>query len=201
MPVTILGRAECAKQERCIPGGINSQAPGALAVPASLPTGTLYRFCVRRVLDVESGASFRVAVGTAARRLALHQANRGGRWDALESNDGSMEPAGADPPTPEPDEKVAAEPHPARLRPAAHPPVSAQRLPCWPSRSPLPSGPASSSSVLPWTVSGPRTPLLAAWPNLKFFCNHTFVRGMISGIGLLDLWLGASDAVHYRDLR
>jgi hypothetical protein len=27
------------------------------------------------------------------------------------------------------------------------------------------------------------------------------VRGLISGLGLLDIWIGVSEAVHYRDHR
>jgi hypothetical protein len=31
--------------------------------------------------------------------------------------------------------------------------------------------------------------------------HHGFVRGAISGLGVLDLWLGISEAIHYRDRR
>jgi hypothetical protein len=55
--------------------------------------------------------------------------------------------------------------------------------------------------LLPWTRLWTENPLLAPWPSFKLFLNHTFIRGMISGIGLLDIWIGASDALHYRDLR
>jgi len=27
------------------------------------------------------------------------------------------------------------------------------------------------------------------------------VRGLISGVGLLDIWIGVSEAIHYRDHR
>jgi hypothetical protein len=55
--------------------------------------------------------------------------------------------------------------------------------------------------VLPWTRLWTENPLLAGWPTIKLILNQTFVRGMISGIGLVDVWIGISDAVHYRDLR
>jgi hypothetical protein len=55
--------------------------------------------------------------------------------------------------------------------------------------------------ALPWTRLWTENPLLAAWPTLKFILNQSFVRGMISGVGLVDVWMGISDAVHYRDLR
>ena len=102
------------------------------------------------------------------------------------------------PPTPEPDEGYPGPPN--RLDPpAAHPPLWAQRLllavevaiAFWAGILVL---------ILPWTRLWTENPLLAAWPNLKFFCNLSFVRGMISGIGLIDLWMGASDAIRYRDL-
>jgi len=54
--------------------------------------------------------------------------------------------------------------------------------------------------VLPWTRLWAQNPLLAGWPSLKYFLNQSFIRGMISGIGIIDLWIGVSDAVHYRDL-
>ena len=55
--------------------------------------------------------------------------------------------------------------------------------------------------VLPWTRLWTENPLLAAWPGLRLALNFTFVRGMISGVGLVDLWMGVSDALHYRNLR
>jgi len=55
--------------------------------------------------------------------------------------------------------------------------------------------------VLPWTRLWTENPLLADWRFLKFLLNHNFVRGMISGIGLVDVWIAISDAMHYRDLK
>jgi hypothetical protein len=55
--------------------------------------------------------------------------------------------------------------------------------------------------VLPWTHLWTDNPLLTGWPSLKFILNQSFVRGMISGVGLVDVWMGVSEAVHYRDLR
>lgn len=42
---------------------------------------------------------------------------------------------------------------------------------------------------------------LAAHPTLRAFLHNGAVRGIISGLGLLDVWIGISEAVHYRDLR
>jgi hypothetical protein len=95
----------------------------------------------------------------------------------------------------------APEEHPGQLiPPSAHPPVWAQRLllvvevaiALWAGTLVL---------LLPWTRLWTENQLLAAWPSIKFFLNLTFVRGMISGVGLLDIWIGISNAVHYRDLR
>lgn len=55
--------------------------------------------------------------------------------------------------------------------------------------------------ALPWTQLWTQNPLLAGWPTLKFILNQSFVRGMVSGVGVVDIWMGISDAVHYRDLR
>jgi hypothetical protein len=38
-------------------------------------------------------------------------------------------------------------------------------------------------------------------PALAAVLNNGAVRGLISGLGLLDIWIGVSEAVHYRDNR
>jgi hypothetical protein len=55
--------------------------------------------------------------------------------------------------------------------------------------------------VLPWTPLWTENPLLGVVPGLKLLLNSTFLRGMISGIGLVDIWTGVAYALHYRDLR
>jgi hypothetical protein len=95
----------------------------------------------------------------------------------------------------------APEERPGQLTsPHSHPPVWAQRLllvvevaiAVWAGMLVM---------VLPWTRLWTENPLLAGWPTLKFILGQSSVRGMISGIGLVDVWMGISDAVHYRDLR
>lgn len=84
--------------------------------------------------------------------------------------------------------------------PPAHPPVWAQRLllvvevavAVWAGMLVM---------VLPWTRLWTENPLLAGWPALKVVLDQNFIRGLISGIGLIDVWMGVSEAVHYRDLR
>jgi hypothetical protein len=41
--------------------------------------------------------------------------------------------------------------------------------------------------------------LLLAYPGARSFLANDFVRGAVTGVGLLDLWLGVYEAVHYRD--
>lgn len=38
-------------------------------------------------------------------------------------------------------------------------------------------------------------------PALASFLHTGAVRGVVSGLGLLDIWIGISEAVHYRDHR
>ena len=56
--------------------------------------------------------------------------------------------------------------------------------------------------VLPWW---PRIWDQNAWiqarPALAAILHNGAVRGIISGLGLLDIWIGISEAVHYRDVR
>jgi hypothetical protein len=41
--------------------------------------------------------------------------------------------------------------------------------------------------------------LLSSFPAIRTFLAHSFVRGVATGIGILDIWLGIYEAVHYRD--
>ena len=42
---------------------------------------------------------------------------------------------------------------------------------------------------------------LMPWPELRRLLQSGFVRGAVSGLGLLDIWLGIMEAVRYRDRR
>lgn len=57
-------------------------------------------------------------------------------------------------------------------------------------------------TVLPWW---PRiwdhNAFIQARPSLARVLHIGAVRGMISGVGLLDIWIGLSEAIHYRDFR
>lgn len=54
-------------------------------------------------------------------------------------------------------------------------------------------------TVLPWTPYWASNPLLYKFPLLKMVLLNNFVRGILSGIGLIDIWIGVWDAVSYRD--
>lgn len=53
--------------------------------------------------------------------------------------------------------------------------------------------------VLPWTRIWAENSLLAGSPRLQVFLQQHFVRGLVSGLGLLDIWLGLWEALHYRE--
>ncbi len=57
-------------------------------------------------------------------------------------------------------------------------------------------------AVLPWwTEMWDHNALLLAHPTLRGVLLMGPVRGLISGLGVLDLWIGVSELIHYRDYR
>jgi hypothetical protein len=56
-------------------------------------------------------------------------------------------------------------------------------------------------AVLPWTRVWLDNGLLANYPGLRAFAHHNFVRGAVSGLGLVDIWIGIWEAVHYREVK
>jgi len=53
--------------------------------------------------------------------------------------------------------------------------------------------------VLPWTRGWTENSLLAAYPEVRFFLQKYFVRGLISGLGILDIGFGILEALHYKE--
>ena len=53
--------------------------------------------------------------------------------------------------------------------------------------------------VAPWTPYWTNNSLLSGFPQVRQFLAYDFVRGLISGLGLADLWLAVSEAVRYRE--
>lgn len=54
-------------------------------------------------------------------------------------------------------------------------------------------------AVLPWTRIWTENSLLVGFPQVREFLTYDFVRGLISGLGLVDIWMGVSEAVRYRE--
>jgi len=54
-------------------------------------------------------------------------------------------------------------------------------------------------AVLPWTPVWTNNGWVVSNPTLKSFLQLNFVRGLVTGIGLVDIWIGIWEAVHYND--
>jgi hypothetical protein len=55
--------------------------------------------------------------------------------------------------------------------------------------------------VLPWTPQWTDNTLLLRYPDLRTIVTHGFFRGLCSGLGILDIWIGFSEAIHYHEDR
>jgi hypothetical protein len=53
--------------------------------------------------------------------------------------------------------------------------------------------------ILPWRPEWTDNHLLMAYPGLRTFVSNGFVRGVCSGLGILDIWIGFSEALHYHE--
>ena len=53
--------------------------------------------------------------------------------------------------------------------------------------------------ILPWRPEWTDNRLLFSNPGLRAFVANGFVRGLCSGLGLLDIWIGFWEAVHYHE--
>jgi hypothetical protein len=53
--------------------------------------------------------------------------------------------------------------------------------------------------VLPWTPQWTDNTFLLRYPALRSIVTHGFFRGLCSGLGLLDIWIGFSEAIHYHE--
>jgi hypothetical protein len=53
--------------------------------------------------------------------------------------------------------------------------------------------------VLPWNLTWTDNYLLLRFPALRPVITNGFFRGVVSGLGILDLWIGFSEAVHYHE--
>ena len=53
--------------------------------------------------------------------------------------------------------------------------------------------------ILPWTPEWTDNYLLLSYPSLRTLISTGFFRGLCSGLGLLDIWIGFWEALHYHD--
>jgi len=53
--------------------------------------------------------------------------------------------------------------------------------------------------ILPWTPEWTDNYLLLTFPSLRSVVSNGFFRGICSGLGLLDIWIGFWEALHYHE--
>jgi hypothetical protein len=53
--------------------------------------------------------------------------------------------------------------------------------------------------ILPWTPEWTDNYLLLTYPSLRTVMTNGFFRGFCSGLGLLDIWIGFWEALHYHE--
>jgi hypothetical protein len=53
--------------------------------------------------------------------------------------------------------------------------------------------------ILPWTPEWTDNYLLLSFPGLRPLISGGFFRGLCSGLGLLDIWIGFWEALHYHE--
>lgn len=53
--------------------------------------------------------------------------------------------------------------------------------------------------ILPWSLQWSDNYLLLRFPALQPIVTNGFVRGVCTGLGVLDLWIGFAEAVHYHE--
>ena len=53
--------------------------------------------------------------------------------------------------------------------------------------------------ILPWTPEWTDNYLLLSFPALRSVVSNGFFRGLCSGLGLLDIWIGFWEAIRYQE--
>jgi hypothetical protein len=53
--------------------------------------------------------------------------------------------------------------------------------------------------IVPWRPEWSDNPLLLAYPTLRDIVSSGFTRGMVTGLGLLNVWIGFWEALKYRE--
>jgi hypothetical protein len=54
-------------------------------------------------------------------------------------------------------------------------------------------------AIVPWMRVWSDNGLVLHYPRIRELLSLDFIRGVVSGIGLLDIWVGVWQAVHYKD--
>jgi len=53
--------------------------------------------------------------------------------------------------------------------------------------------------ILPWRPEWTDNRLMLAYPALRSILGNGFARGLCTGLGLLDIWIGFWEAIHYHE--
>jgi hypothetical protein len=53
--------------------------------------------------------------------------------------------------------------------------------------------------ILPWRPEWTDNHLLMDYPQLREILGYGFVRGLCTGLGVLDVWIGFWEAIHYHE--
>jgi hypothetical protein len=53
--------------------------------------------------------------------------------------------------------------------------------------------------ILPWRPEWSDNPLLLPYPTLRAFVASGFARGIATGLGVLNVWIGFYEAIQYRE--
>jgi hypothetical protein len=53
--------------------------------------------------------------------------------------------------------------------------------------------------ILPWRAEWTENHLLVPFPALRDFVGNGFVRGVCTGLGVLNVWIGFWEAIQYRE--
>lgn len=53
--------------------------------------------------------------------------------------------------------------------------------------------------IVPWRPEWSDNPLLLSYPALRDLVGSGFVRGVVTGLGLINVWIGFWEALQYRE--
>lgn len=53
--------------------------------------------------------------------------------------------------------------------------------------------------IVPWRPEWSENPLLLSYPTLRDFISSGFTRGVVTGLGVLNVWVGFWEALQYRE--